>query len=95
MVMKVSKIPKLDQSWLSLGMTDAALFHSILCGSALTNDIQMGRGESMEKTRHMKEACHLVSKRLQDPREVELSEGTLAAVAHLADFEALPSSVRF
>jgi len=67
-------------------MTDEALFHSLLCGSALVMDIQMGRSESPERSRHMKDACHLVSARLQNP-ESEISDGTLVAVAHLADFE--------
>jgi hypothetical protein len=46
----------------------------------------MGRSEYPERSRHMKEACRLVSARLQNPGS-ELSDGTLVAVAHLADFE--------
>jgi len=72
--------------WLSLAMTDAALFHSLLCGSALYMDTLAGRKESLETSKHMKEAVCLLSKRLQEP-ESGLSESTLVAVAHLADFE--------
>jgi hypothetical protein len=73
--------------YLPLAMTDAALFHALLCGSALFFDIATGRGESPERFRHMTEAVHLLSARLQDPRS-ELSDSTIVAVAHLADFEA-------
>jgi hypothetical protein len=75
------------QGWLPLAMTDAALFHSILCGSALYMDLLTGRRESLEKFKHMKEAVHLLSTRLQDPGS-ELSDSTIVAVAHLAEFEA-------
>jgi hypothetical protein len=68
------------------------LSSSILCGSALFWDFQMGRSESPEKCRHMKEAVHLLNTRLQDP-EVEISDSTILAVAHLADFEASPSVI--
>ena len=71
-------------------MTDEALFHSLLCGSALVADIQMGRIQSPERSRHMEEACRLVSVRLRSTGS-ELSDGTLVTVAHLADFEVSPS----
>ena len=73
--------------WLPLAMTDTALFHLILSGSALYVDLLTGRKESPEKFKHMKEAIHLLSMRLQDPG-FELSEGTIVAVSHLAEFEA-------
>jgi hypothetical protein len=69
-------------------MTDAALFHAILCGSALHMDLLAGRRESLEKIKHMKEAVYLLSKKLQEP-EAELSDSTIVAVAHLADFEVI------
>jgi hypothetical protein len=67
-------------------MTDAALFHCILCGSALHIDLHNGHRESLKMLKHMKEAVHLLRQRLQNP-ESELSDSTIAAVAHLADFE--------
>lgn len=67
-------------------MTDAALFHSILCGSALHIDSIRGRRDSPEKLIHMKEAIHLISTRLQDPG-VTISESILFSVTHLAEFE--------
>lgn len=73
-------------SYLPLAMTDGALFHSILAASALYMDVYTKRRESPETVKHMKEAIHLLSNRLQDPR-LEISDSTLIAVAHLADFE--------
>lgn len=40
----------------------------------------------------MKEAIQLISKRLQDP-VATISDGTLLAVAHLAEFEVLMISL--
>lgn len=78
------------QNWLPLAMTDAALFHSILCGSALHLELHTGKRESLQIFKHMREAVHLISTRLQDPG-FELSDGTMIAVAHLAEFEASTS----
>jgi hypothetical protein len=52
-------------------------------------DLRTGRGESLEKYKHMKEAVHLLSTRLKDsgPGPGILSDSTILAVAHLATFE--------
>jgi hypothetical protein len=76
-----------SKGYLPLAMTDTALFHALLCGTALYRDAREGRRNSPEKCRHMTEAVSLLSTRLQD-RRLELSDSTLVAVAHLADFEA-------
>lgn len=68
-------------------MTDAALFHSILCGSALYTDLLTGRRNSVERLTHMQESVHLLNTRLQAP-DTPLSDSTLLAVALLAEFEA-------
>lgn len=73
-------------------MTDPALFHAILCESALTIDHLTGRAESLEKIRHMKEAIHLLKVRLQGPT-LDISDSTILAVAHLADFEVQTSII--
>jgi hypothetical protein len=75
------------QGLLPLALTDAALFHSLLCGSALWMDLRTGRSESLEKYKHMKEAIHLLSTRLKDPGPEIFSDSTILAVAHLATFE--------
>lgn len=71
--------------WLPLAMTDPALFHGILCGSALYLNLITGR-ESPVMFKHMQESVHLISTRLQNLTS-ELSDSTLVTVAHLADFE--------
>jgi hypothetical protein len=76
-----------EQGWVPLAMKDAALFHLILCGSALYMDLVTGRRESLEMFKHMKEAVHLLSRRLQDLGS-ELDDSTILTVAHLAIFEA-------
>jgi len=75
-----------SQGFLPLAMTDAALFQSLLCGSALHLDMFTGKKRSTEMFKHMKEAVSLLSTRLREPGE-EIGDGTIAAVAHLADFE--------
>jgi Fungal specific transcription factor domain len=81
----VSDQKNLSHCWFPLAMTDAALFHALLCGSALYVDLMTGTTDSIEQSRHMKEAVHLLSTRLQDTG-AEISDGTMVAVAHLADF---------
>ncbi|TAQ84493.1 hypothetical protein B7494_g7186 [Chlorociboria aeruginascens] len=76
------------QGWLPLAMTDPALFHSILCGSALFQDLLTGRKQSLERFKHMKEAVHLLNTRLQDPN-CQVSDGTIVTVAHLAEYESI------
>lgn len=86
MTTKVHASPGKVAGYLQLGLSDAALFHALLCGTIITQDLLLKRRESPVKSKHMKEACRLVSTRLQDSHS-ELSNGTLLAVAHLADFE--------
>ncbi|KAE9377527.1 hypothetical protein N431DRAFT_478767 [Stipitochalara longipes BDJ] len=96
----ISKTAKAAQGWFLLAMTDAALFHSILCGSALYMDLLTGRQDSVERLTHMKESVHLLNTRLQVP-DTALSDSTLFAVALLAEFEArmlfffLPPSLHY
>ncbi|KAG9230533.1 hypothetical protein BJ875DRAFT_444926 [Amylocarpus encephaloides] len=69
-------------------MTDAALLHTILCGSALFSHLLTGGTHSVEAYTHMKDSVHLISTQLQDP-ENEISDATLVSVAHLANFECI------
>jgi hypothetical protein len=71
--------------WLPLAMTDPALLHGILSGSALYFNLIIGREDSV-MFQHMKESVHLISIRLQN-LSTGLSDSTLVTVAHLADFE--------
>lgn len=67
-------------------MEDAALLHTILCGAALYADVVTGRGESLEKVKHMKESVHLLNQRLRSPKPV-ITDSTIVTVAHLAEYE--------
>jgi hypothetical protein len=87
LVPSISKSPEAAQEWVSLAMTDAALFHSILCGSALYRDLLTRRRDSVERFTHMKESLHLLNTRLQ-VSDTALLDSTLLAVALLAEFEA-------
>jgi hypothetical protein len=87
LVPSISETAKAAQEWFSLAITDAALFHSILCGSALYMDLLTGRRDSVERFTHMKESVHLLNARLQVPG-MALSDSTLLTVALLAEFEA-------
>jgi hypothetical protein len=77
--------PSFNHGLIPLSTTDPALFHTLLCGSALHKD-QVTGIESFEKIKHMKEAIHLVNIRLQDPIS-QLSDVTIQVVAHLANYE--------
>lgn len=80
------------RGWLPLAMTDAALFHSLLCGSALSQDLKTGSGDSVQGFKHMKEAIHLLSVRLQSLGP-KISDSTIISVAHLAEFEVCNSAL--
>jgi hypothetical protein len=84
----------IHQQWFSLALTDAALFHCILCGSALFSDQYVGRADSPERFKHMNEAVRLLNKKLQVSGDT-LADSTLVAVAHLADFEVRLTSLQF
>lgn len=80
-----------SQGWLPLAMTDAALFHLILGGTLLFDNVHEGRLGSKETYKHMNEAVHLLSTRLQNSTPL-ISDSTIVAVGHLADYEAgIPS----
>ncbi|KAF4632435.1 hypothetical protein G7Y89_g5703 [Cudoniella acicularis] len=73
------------QGWLPLAVTDAALFHCLLCGAALHRDVTIGKPESIARFKHLKEAVHLINTQLQDPGK-QISDSTIVSVAHLADY---------
>ncbi|KAH8819441.1 hypothetical protein F5884DRAFT_760528 [Xylogone sp. PMI_703] len=79
--------------WLPLALTDEALFHSILCGSALYSEVVLKTGDSLEKTKHMMETIRLLNKNLRDPR-FKVTDGTIIAVAHLAEYECIAGNFK-
>jgi len=68
-----------------MAMTDSALFHTLLCGTALYADLKEARKESVQRLKHMKDAVHLIGLRLQEP-QATISDSVMVAIAHLADF---------
>ncbi|KFY78233.1 hypothetical protein V499_02549 [Pseudogymnoascus sp. VKM F-103] len=72
-------------SLFSLAMTNAALFHMIICSSALYMDFYLGRQASRESMLHKLEAIHYLN---QDMEEVSgVSDASIGAVAYLAKVE--------
>ena len=77
--------PKQNSIQLSLfemAMSNAALFHAILCSSSLYPDIASGNSESFHSIIHKTETIHLVNTQLQGSSKV--SDATIGAVAFLA-----------
>lgn len=74
-----------QQSLFELALSDAALFHAIMCSSSLYLDIASGRSESPQSITHKLEAIHLINTHLEDSPGV--SEATIGAVAFLAIVE--------
>jgi len=70
-------------------MHDSALFHMILCSSALYVDVQKGNLESQEALYHKVEAIHEVNRRLQ--HGPDMSNAIIGTVSYLAKIEVKPS----
>jgi hypothetical protein len=68
-----------------LAMTDAALFHMVLCGSVLYVDILSGQPESTEALVHKIAAIRNINGGLQ--HNLEVSDAMVAAVTYLAKVE--------
>ena len=77
--------PQDQQSLFELALSDAALFHTIMCSSSLYLDIASGSAESPHIIIHKMEAIHLINAKLQDSSGV--SDATIGAVAFLAIVE--------
>jgi hypothetical protein len=79
-----------DPAWLPLVMTDAALFHAILCTSALflygTSDC--GSIGYLIQRRHMLEAIRLINARLSGNEAT--SDATITTILFLAKAEVSP-----
>lgn len=68
-----------ESSWLPLIMTDAALFHALLCTSAVfDNNMAIQR-------KHMLEALRLVNARI--PSDDAISDTTITAILFMAKAE--------
>jgi hypothetical protein len=72
-------------------MTDPALFHAILCTSAIYMDLISGRGEeSFTQRKHMLEAISLINSRLQQVDAKEwVSDATITTILFIAKVEVI------
>jgi hypothetical protein len=70
----------IDSAWFPLVMTDAALFHALLCMSAL-----FGLHDMMVQRKHMLESIRLINERL--PGDGATSDTTIIAIIFMAKAE--------
>lgn len=69
-------------------MTDPALFHAILCTSAVYINLVSGQEESFAQRKHMLEAISLINTRIQqvDAKEF-VSDATITTILFIAKAE--------
>jgi hypothetical protein len=72
-------------SLFELAMSRAALFHAIMCSSALYLNMVSGCSESSQSITHKVEAIHLINTQLQDMSG--MSDAIIGAVPFLAKIE--------
>ncbi|KAH6723577.1 hypothetical protein BKA61DRAFT_13229 [Leptodontidium sp. MPI-SDFR-AT-0119] len=73
-----------ESAWFPMFMTDAALFHAVLCTSAIWTNLLSGGNDEVPQGRHMLEAISLINVRL---RNVDVSDATLTTILFLAKAE--------
>jgi hypothetical protein len=74
--------------WFVLAMSDAAMFHMILCSSALYFELLTGKGNTLERDTHLLAAIQLLNIRLRNFGDAEaISDASIATVAFLAKVE--------
>ncbi|KUJ13964.1 uncharacterized protein LY89DRAFT_151350 [Mollisia scopiformis] len=92
---------RLHSSWLmmpmrkglfSIAVHDAALFHTFLAHYVASYDLRYGAGDPAESLYHRMEAVRIVNERLATAHNT-LSDGTIAAVANMAVYEASNGSL--
>lgn len=81
-----------DPTWFPLVMTDVALFHALLCTSALfVNDISDVRSKDMLiQKKHMLESIKLINARLSG--NMAISDATITTILFMAKAEVSSSS---
>jgi hypothetical protein len=77
-----------QHSSFELAMSDAALFHSIMCSSSLYLDFASGTSESPHSIIHKMEAIHLINVQLRATSAV--SDAIIGAVSFLAIVKVSP-----
>lgn len=74
------------QAWFGLAVQDKAYLHAVLSHYSATHRMQFREESPTETIRHLTTAIHLITERLQDPRQ-SCSNGTIGAVASLLIYE--------
>ncbi|KAH7354665.1 hypothetical protein BKA65DRAFT_496765 [Rhexocercosporidium sp. MPI-PUGE-AT-0058] len=74
----------IDSAWFPMFMTDAALFHAVLCTSAIWIRLLSGGTDEVSQGKHMLEAISLINIRL---RSVDISDATITTILFLAKAE--------
>ncbi|RDW92649.1 hypothetical protein BP5796_02043 [Coleophoma crateriformis] len=78
-----------DSAWFPMAMSDPALFHAILCTSAIYIGLISGQQDLYPQHRHMLEAISLINTRLRQINTSEcVSDSTITTVLFLAKAEA-------
>jgi hypothetical protein len=72
--------------WIALAMNDEAFFHVALAHSAGDVDLTLRKGDPDEAVSYRFQAIRIVNQRLGDPKTC-LSDGTISAVAAIANYE--------
>ncbi|PVH78899.1 hypothetical protein DL98DRAFT_633581 [Cadophora sp. DSE1049] len=73
-----------DSAWFPMVMTDAALFHAVLCTSAIWVRILSANSDEFPQSKHMFEAVSLINGRLSD---ADISDATITTILFLAKAE--------
>ncbi|KAG4436333.1 hypothetical protein IFR05_008186 [Cadophora sp. M221] len=73
-----------ESAWFPMFMNDAALFHAVLCTSAIWTRLLSGGHDEVPQGKHMLEAISLINVRL---RHVNVSDATLTTILFLAKAE--------
>lgn len=71
----------------ALALTSPALFHMIICSSAIYMDVYSGRPESRESQLHKLEAIQCLSDSMKESSGI--SDASIGAVAYLAKIEVI------
>ena len=74
------------QVWFGLAVQDKAYLHAVLSHYSATHRMRFLEESPTEAISHLTTAIHLITERLQDPREC-CSNGTIGAVASLLIYE--------
>jgi hypothetical protein len=74
------------RGWFSLAISDEAFFHVALSLIVADGDLTLKKGDPAEAVSYRMEAIRILNERMRSP-QLRTSDGTLGAVAVLANYE--------